>query len=148
MKKLILLICIAACSLTAASSYASDNHMSREEFKSNCELSGGTYSEDYSGSMTCAWPDGAFIKCDEGEVGSCRTGNYGTERVTAPDDNRPQYDPNFDGPQSRYEGTASFEDPTANEAEIQKFEELSAMKRLEKMESIIKEKMYEDIFGE
>ncbi|MCP5004917.1 MAG: hypothetical protein GY941_13410 [Planctomycetes bacterium] len=140
MKKLILLICIAACSLTAASSYASDNQMSREEFKSNCELSGGTYEDGGPHYMSCTWPNGGWIVC---YGGSCTTGNIPLETH----DNVPQYDPDFDRPQSRYDGSASSEGPTVNEAGIQWSEELAAMERLDKMESIIREKMYGDIFG-
>ncbi len=148
MKKLILLICIAACSLTAAPSYASDNHMTREEFKSNCELSGGTFSES-GGTRACSWPNGGWIICNDS---ICRSGIGGSRVVTSSDDNVPQYDPDFDKPQSRYEGSTSYEGPTANEAESQRSkelsaEELSAMERLDKMESIIREKMYGDIFG-
>ncbi len=142
MRKLIFLICIVACSLTAASSYASDGHMSREEFKSNCELSGGTPVVT-SIFMRCDWPNGAYIICNDR---ICRSG-YGQPIVTSPDDNGPQYDPDYDRTQSRYEGTTSYEASTANEAGIQWSEELAAMERLDKMESIIREKMYEDIFG-
>ncbi len=146
MKKLILIICIAACSLTAASSYASDNHMSKEEFKSNCELSGGAYTEDGE-YRTCYWPNGAVIVCDNR---TCSSDNNGS--IIVPEDNLPQYDPELGRSQSRYEGSTSYEAPTANEAESQRSkeltaEELSAMERLDKMESVIREKMYEDIFG-
>ncbi len=150
MKKLIIIICITACSLTAASSYASDNQMGREEFEELCVMAGGTFTGSPSSDlfMKCEWPNGAWISCTP--YGGC-TSSDGTAREN--DNNLPQYDPDFDKPQSRYDGSASSEDPTANEVEIQRSnelsaEELSAMERLDKMESIIKEKMYEDIFGE
>ncbi len=146
MKKLIVLICIVACSLTAGSSYASDDHMSREEFKSNCELSGGSYIGFADGTMVCRWPNGDYITCHDGIVGSCETGTE--EIVTSPVDGLPQFDPDFEKPQYRYEGTPSYEYPTENETKIQGAEELAAIERLEKMESIIREKMFEDIFGE
>ncbi len=144
MKKLILLICIAACSLTAASSYAAG--IGKEEFEELCEMSGGTFSE-CGIALSCDWPNGAWITCNET---TCVT-DLG--RVTGDQDNLPQYDPDLEKPRSKDEGTISFEYPTANKVEIQRSnelsaEELSAMERLDKMESIIKEKMYEDIFGE
>ncbi|MCP4988203.1 MAG: hypothetical protein GY928_19785 [Colwellia sp.] len=76
--------------------------MSREEFRSNCELSGGTYSGN-ADAQICEWPNGAYIICDGT---SCTSVNG---RVTGSDDNVPQYDPNYDKPQSRYEASTAYE---------------------------------------
>ncbi len=149
MKKLIVVLCIAASSLTATFSYASDNHMSREEFKSNCELSGGTYSEDEYGGQSCDWPNGAYIYCDGT---GCFTGNESREVDDTgfdSDFDQPQSKPATNQPTTTYEGPDLSVDSTINKAEIQPLDEPSdmvrAMIRLEKMERIIREKMIEDI---